>query len=91
MQKMGVRYMFVSGDRAMQGLAGRACERLNQEVKLLSIPTFRELYEHNNHINSEPNLPTIETGPDDIAMILHSSGTVPCSATASTTMDSFPF
>ncbi|KAL4257534.1 Adenylate-forming Reductase [Pleurotus pulmonarius] len=74
MQQMGVRYMFVSGDRAMQGLAGRACEKLDHEVKLLSIPTFRELYEHTDHINSEPNLPSIETGPDDIAMILHSSG-----------------
>lgn len=77
MQKMGVRYMFVSGDQAMQGLAERACEKLNQRVKLLSIPTFRELYGHTKYINSESALPTIETGPDDIAMVLHSSGTVP--------------
>lgn len=82
MQKMGVRYMFVSGDQAMQGLAERACERLDQEVKLLPIPTFRDLYGHAKHISSEPVPPMIETGPEDIAMILHSSGTVTCSTIA---------
>ncbi|KDQ23277.1 hypothetical protein PLEOSDRAFT_1068285 [Pleurotus ostreatus PC15] len=74
MQKMGVRYMFVSSDQAMQDLAERACERLDQEVKLLPIPTFRELYGHAKHISSEPVPPIIETGPEDIAIILHSSG-----------------
>ncbi|KAL0958751.1 hypothetical protein HGRIS_014075 [Hohenbuehelia grisea] len=75
LEKMGVRNVFVSGDAAMQSVANEACGLLGSQrnVNLLSVPSFKFLYgDDARRVTAIPRPP--RSGIDDIAMILHSSG-----------------
>ncbi|KAJ6599959.1 hypothetical protein DFH09DRAFT_970599 [Mycena vulgaris] len=68
-------HVFVSADAAMQKLAGAAAEKISAlggELKIISMPTFDELFEASDAFESLP--PMDKVGLDEPAIILHSSG-----------------
>lgn len=82
LQKMAVKYLFVSGDQAMQELATTACEKNrslegNLEVELLEVPTYETLFgvsaESSDAVFEPLPLP-LKHDVDSVVMILHSSG-----------------
>ncbi|KAJ3569819.1 hypothetical protein NP233_g4796 [Leucocoprinus birnbaumii] len=77
--KMKVEYLIVSKDEAMRRVAQGACDLVREEqeqpldVTLLDAPMFTELFSTQSG-NFEP-LPALEKASvDDVALILHSSG-----------------
>lgn len=78
LQKMSVKYLFVSKDHAMQKIAASACERIRTSdepfaVELLPIPTFKILYDGSGS-SFEPLPPLDRVDIRSNLMILHSSG-----------------
>ncbi|KAJ8490029.1 hypothetical protein ONZ45_g13352 [Pleurotus djamor] len=77
MEKMGVTYLFVSGDQAMQKLAKSACEQLSHDVNIIPAPSFEYLYRRDINVAPRPPsqaTPFPEASLDDVAIVLHSSG-----------------
>ncbi|KAG5729986.1 Linear gramicidin synthase subunit D [Termitomyces sp. T112] len=75
LQKTGAKYMFISRDSAMQGMAAAALEIPGVDgVQLLEIPTFDALY--GVKVLEEPVFlpPVVKQNIDSTVMILHSSG-----------------
>ncbi|KAF6752758.1 hypothetical protein DFP72DRAFT_1069941 [Ephemerocybe angulata] len=72
LHKAGAKYVFVSGDRAIQKLAQSTQGQLDGDsVVILGVPSFREIYE----TEPEGTLPDVQDiGRDATALILHSSG-----------------
>ncbi|KAJ7096117.1 hypothetical protein C8R44DRAFT_813206 [Mycena epipterygia] len=67
-------HVFVSADPSMQNLAGAArigISALEEDLKIMPIPTFQELFEPS--IASQ-NLPRKKVNLDDPAVLMHSSG-----------------
>ncbi|KAF8066748.1 hypothetical protein FPV67DRAFT_1496289 [Lyophyllum atratum] len=75
LQRMGVKYLFVSKDRAMQTVAASAIERLGLtgEIKLLGVPVFAALYAADK-VEFQPLPPVKKRDINSTVMILHSSG-----------------
>ncbi|KAG5341463.1 hypothetical protein C0989_010220 [Termitomyces sp. Mn162] len=74
LQKTGAKYMFISRDSAMQGMAAAALEIPGVDgVQLLEIPTFDALY--GVKVLEEPVFlpPVVKQNIDSTVMILHSS------------------
>ena len=72
LQKRGTTHVFVSRDPAMQAVAKGAVEVLGEgKVKVLQMPLFEEMYTNEPVERPPVVVPTL----DDIAIVLHSSGT----------------
>ncbi|KAF9465931.1 hypothetical protein BDZ94DRAFT_1158916 [Collybia nuda] len=83
LQKMAVKYIFVSGDQAMRELAAAACAVDNNteenvaEVRFLEAPLFETLFGkcmESSDAAFQQLPPARKRNVDDVAMVLHSSG-----------------